>query len=92
MLDLGLLFTTRPRPSDQHAPGHLRPTETARHHPLPGGREPTGDVGEVGERRLSVKSGKGRVRHGAFLVSGRSMYKCKHLRTVIMIFLKKNQT
>lgn len=49
----------RPRSSDQHAPGHLRPTETARNHPLPCGRQPTGDISEVGERWLPTQGGKG---------------------------------
>lgn len=50
---------SRPSPSDQHAPGHLCPTETARHYPLPSGRQPTCDISEVGERRLRSQSGEG---------------------------------
>lgn len=50
---------SRPRPSDQHAPGHLRPTEAARHHPLPGRRQPACDISEMGERRLSSQGREG---------------------------------
>lgn len=52
-------YLSRPCPSDQHAPGHLRPTETARHHPLPSGCKPTCDISEVGERWIPTPSGEG---------------------------------
>lgn len=63
-------FPSRPCSRDQHAPGHLRATETSRHHPLPGGCQPTCDVSEVGERRISPQSGKGECDTSR---SGRSM-------------------
>lgn len=61
VLTLTFSFLFRSCQSDQHAPGHLRPTEAARHHPLPGRRQPTSDIGEMGERWLSSQSGEGQA-------------------------------
>lgn len=60
-LTLTFSFMLRSCPSDQHAPGHLRSTEAARHHPLPGRRQPTSDISEMGERWLSSQSGEGQT-------------------------------
>lgn len=61
LLTLAVPFMFRSCPSDQHAPGHLRSTETARHHPLPGRRQSTSDISEMGERWLSSQSGEGQA-------------------------------